>query len=578
MDNNSGLNKSSLSNSPSLLDEVMASYTPISKQQSKRQLPATPPTHQPNYGHLQSRESPSLHSYHNSPSDSQRSSYASSVPQMQNVPPHMQHRRSGPPIPNSAHVYSGDNVSQIQSAKQQPPALPPYRPPPTQHYKGPPPQQHLQDTGLPMPADYGLPAPRQGVFHPPSNTYAQSNMNMTTNPFEAVGLPSITAYNSVAQTGSTAMPALPARHRESIDSGNSHLSRSSSSMSIQGPSAYQQISTSNIQQYQRQPPHNLAHSHYQQRPIHSLHQQQMYARDSGLGLPNTNMHSNPPQSILPPPYHQQQFSPPPPLPTRNSVTSINSLAKHPSLSHHSSQSSIATRSSHGEPISRKGSSETENSKPMGKELYNPTQADTGQETVHQEHGFDFKPTENLQDLPIHSMINQNASIENSLECDSVLSAELQQQISVKERTKTFNRMASKVELDAGRGTCSGENLVAAMNGTAPDIPNSCSTSSVGTGISSSAFSANSSVKRRNSRAAGPMHSIPGDRQSRASSSIRGDDNETSSISTLDQTAKQWMVKASQGDYHALAKMLKDDPRLAKHKDFVSGYTALHWVR
>jgi len=215
---------------------------------------------------------------------------------------------------------------------------------------------------------------------------------------------------------------------------------------------------------------------------------------------------------------------------------------------------------------------------MGKELYNPTQADTGQETVHQEHGLDFKPTENLQDLPIHSMINQNASIENSLECDSVLSAELQQQISVKERTKTFNRMASKVELDAGRGTCSGENLVAAMNGTAPDIPNSCSTSSVGTGISSSAFSANSSVKRRNSRAAGPMHSIPGDRQSRASSSIRGDDNETSSISTLDQTAKQWMVKASQGDYHALAKMLKDDPRLAKHKDFVSGYTALHWVR
>merc|ERR1719412_1866575 len=68
-----------------------------------------------------------------------------------------------------------------------------------------------------------------------------------------------------------------------------------------------------------------------------------------------------------------------------------------------------------------------------------------------------------------------------------------------------------------------------------------------------------------------------DRQSRASSSIRGEDNETSSISTLDQTAKQWMVKASQGDYHALAKMLKDDPRLAKHKDFVSGYTALHWA-
>merc|ERR1712001_180967 len=116
-----------------------------------------------------------------------------------------------------------------------------------------------------------------------------------------------------------------------------------------------------------------------------------------------------------------------------------------------------------------------------------------------------------------------------------------------------------------------------MNGIVPAIPNSGSTSSVGTPISSSAFSANSSVKRRNSRAAGPMHGIPSDRQSRGSSSIRGDDNETSSISTLDQTAKQWMVKASQGDYHSLAKMLKDDPRLAKHKDFVSGYTALHWA-
>merc|ERR1712226_1502964 len=138
-------------------------------------------------------------------------------------------------------------------------------------------------------------------------------------------------------------------------------------------------------------------------------------------------------------------------------------------------------------------------------------------------------------------------------------------------------MASQVELDAGRGTCSGENLGAAVNGMVAGTAHSGSTSSVGTVNSSSAFSANSSVGRRGSRAAGPMTSISGERQPRASSSIRGDENETSSISTLDQTAKQWMVKASQGDYQALAKMLKDDPRLAKHKDFVSGYTALHWA-
>ena len=38
-----------------------------------------------------------------------------------------------------------------------------------------------------------------------------------------------------------------------------------------------------------------------------------------------------------------------------------------------------------------------------------------------------------------------------------------------------------------------------------------------------------------------------------------------------------MVKASQSEYHSLAKMLKDDPRLARQKDFISGYTALHWA-
>ena len=27
----------------------------------------------------------------------------------------------------------------------------------------------------------------------------------------------------------------------------------------------------------------------------------------------------------------------------------------------------------------------------------------------------------------------------------------------------------------------------------------------------------------------------------------------------------------------MVKMLLDDPRLAKHKDFISGYTALHWA-
>merc|ERR1711962_906055 len=65
--------------------------------------------------------------------------------------------------------------------------------------------------------------------------------------------------------------------------------------------------------------------------------------------------------------------------------------------------------------------------------------------------------------------------------------------------------------------------------------------------------------------------------SRGSSSLRICDSETSSINTLDQTSRRWMLKASQCEYHAMAKMLKDDSRLAKQKDFISGYTALHWA-
>ena len=65
---------------------------------------------------------------------------------------------------------------------------------------------------------------------------------------------------------------------------------------------------------------------------------------------------------------------------------------------------------------------------------------------------------------------------------------------------------------------------------------------------------------------------------RGSSVLRDDEShDSSSISTLDQTVKQWMVKAAQGDYLSLVKMLRDEPKLAKHKDFTSGYTALHWA-
>ena len=555
----------------------MASYTPISKHHSKRQLPIAPTGHLPNYGQM-SRDSPPSSSYQNSPSGSQRGSYASSVPMMQKAPPHLQHRQAGLPQNSSTHMYNSGNPSQIDHGKQQPPPLPPYRPPPTQHYRGPP--VPMQNIGLPTPSDYGLPTPRQGVFHPPPNAYMQSNTGIPANPFEAVGLPSLTSYNSGGQIVNSAMPPLPARNRESIDSGNAYYSRSSSSMSVQGATV-QPGQTIQHPNYQRQQSHPPSRSHYDQAQLHSGHQQQQYARSNNSGgLGNHSMaHGNQSSSQL---QHmqQQQLSQPPPLPSRNGNTAMGALSKNQSLSMHSSQSSIATRSSHGDPVSRKSSNETEINKGTAKEMYsNPSEVPMG--NLH--NNFELDPNIQNTQLEPQSIDDQSSGIKSdSIDLQSLQSIEqqreLQQQISVKERTKTFNRMASQVELDSGRTACSGENLSSTMNGMAAGIDESSTMSGVGSATNSSAFSANSSVKRRNSRAAGPMSSLPGERQSRASSTIRGDENETSSISTLDQTAKQWMVKASQGDYHSLAKMLKDDPRLAKHKDFVSGYTALHWVK
>lgn len=109
-------------------------------------------------------------------------------------------------------------------------------------------------------------------------------------------------------------------------------------------------------------------------------------------------------------------------------------------------------------------------------------------------------------------------------------------ISVKERTKTFNRMASETDVTA--------------NGTK---------------------SLNiRSVKRRNSRAV--------DSSSRRGSGMRDDEShDSSSITTIDPTVKSWMVHTAKGDYQTAAKMLNEEPKLARHKDFTTGYTGLHWA-
>ena len=108
-----------------------------------------------------------------------------------------------------------------------------------------------------------------------------------------------------------------------------------------------------------------------------------------------------------------------------------------------------------------------------------------------------------------------------------------EKISVKERTKTFNRMASEVELI---------NVLKDQN-------------------------RNKSSSRKSSRS------------QRGSSSQRdeADSNDSSSIGTLDTVSKTWMLCAARCDYLSIVKLLRDDPRLAKAKDFTNGYTALHWA-
>ena len=116
--------QSGAGSSPSLLDEVMSTYQ-TQYHRPSRQLPQLPPSN----------------SHHPPPSV---------------IPPSYRQPPQPPP-----------------SYRQPPPP-----PPPTAavqpHYVPP-------DLGLPLPSDYGLPTPRQGLFHPPGPT-SLTNYEMRTSP------------------------------------------------------------------------------------------------------------------------------------------------------------------------------------------------------------------------------------------------------------------------------------------------------------------------------------------------------------------------------------------------------------
>jgi hypothetical protein len=113
-----------------------------------------------------------------------------------------------------------------------------------------------------------------------------------------------------------------------------------------------------------------------------------------------------------------------------------------------------------------------------------------------------------------------------------------EKISVKERTKTFNRMASETDVGiSGLGSAMSASSMSALGGSLSNLNQKYP----GGG--------QSAVKRRNSRAVDLM--LGGVRRSSTSTSIgsRGDDDashDSASITTIDPIIKSWMVLVSKG--------------------------------
>ena len=109
-----------------------------------------------------------------------------------------------------------------------------------------------------------------------------------------------------------------------------------------------------------------------------------------------------------------------------------------------------------------------------------------------------------------------------------------EKISVKERTKTFNRMASETDVGGGGG----------LGASNPSLGGSLSN------LNQRFAAGQSAVKRRNSRAVDLM--MGGVRRSSTTTSIgsRGDDeasHDSASINTIDPVLKSWMVLVSKGN-------------------------------
>ena len=153
-------------------------------------------------------------------------------------------------------------------------------------------------------------------------------------------------------------------------------------------------------------------------------------------------------------------------------------------------------------------------------------------------------SKSIGNLTVSNNEKMENKVEGSVSLDNLdaLPKEDDKVVSVRERTKTFNRMASDSELP-----------------NSPPVP------------STSLNRLPLSVKRRNSRA------VDSGMRRISNRNDPDDTTDSSSITTIDPTIKQWMVMTSKGDYQAAAKMLMENPKLARHRDFTNGYTGLHWA-
>jgi len=254
---------------------------------------------------------------------------------------------------------------------------------------------------------------------------------------------------------------------------------------------------------------------------------------------------------------QQQYYPPPPLPRRNDPpshmsrsSSMMSMNSQPGLNHQH----FNHYNDLGLPPSRSNSIQQIRSNDEQQPHYHPPEpvlAHQPPPLPTRNNSMIKEPSPSISSST--SMTSNNSSRKASICEDKENNGDLeastmalqaekakQEKISVKERTKTFNRMASEVSI----------------------------TNSISNLMKQNIGHHDLSKKRKSSS-----------RASRGASSHRDDvdSHDSSSISTLDQAVKQWMVASAKGDYLTLVKMLRDDPRLTKAKDFTSGYTALHWA-